>query len=92
MRLEIRIFLSTNRNQSLKASDMSLYKYDDRVRVIESADAHLRPGSDAWVVGIFEKRPSGSYFADFPDGVIYTIEYEDGQAADVHEAQLEARQ
>jgi len=36
-------------------------------------------------------RPDGAYFAAFAEGVIYTIEYEDGQVVDVHEAQLEAR-
>lgn len=79
------------RKPSLRSFDMPLFNYDDRVRVIHGASSHLRPGSDAWVVGIFEERPLGAYFADFPDGVIYTIDFDDGQAADVHEGQLEAK-
>lgn len=65
-----------------------MFTYDDIVRVSNSAGKYLRPGSKAWVIGVFLDRPAGRYFENFPDGVIYTIEYEDGQAADVHESQL----
>ncbi len=39
---------------------------------------------------MFLERPAGSYFERFPEGVIYTIEFEDGQAVDVHESLLSA--
>lgn len=68
---------------------MSKFTYDDIVRVVQGADPKLRPGSKAWIVGVFIDRPRGSYFDGFPEGVIYTIEYEDGGAMDVHESHLE---
>ena len=64
------------------------FNYDDTVRVCPDVIPELRPGATAWVVGVFETR-SGSYFDKFPDGVIYTIEFEDGSSADVHEMNLE---
>ena len=64
------------------------FNYDDTVKVRPDAAPELRPGATAWVVGVFETRP-GSYFDKFPDGVIYTIEFEDGSSADVHEMSLE---
>ncbi len=67
---------------------MAMFTYDDRVRVSDDAEHHLRPGSQAWVIGVFLDRPAGRFFENFPDRVIYTIEYEDGQAADVHESKL----
>ncbi|MGN6223066.1 hypothetical protein [Pseudoxanthomonas sp.] len=68
---------------------MNKYTYDDIVRVIPSAEKRLRPGAIAWVIGVFEERPAGEHFARFPAGVIYTIEYEDGEAVDIHESELE---
>lgn len=67
-----------------------MFNYDDMVRVTKDAEAHLRPGSCASVIGVFLERPAGSYFERFPEGVIYTIEFEDGQAVDVHESLLSA--
>lgn len=69
---------------------MLMFDYDDRVRVANSADAPLRPGSYGWVIGVFLERPSGCYFERFPEGVIYSIEFEDGHAVDVHESLLAA--
>ena len=51
--------------------------------------AGLRPGSEARVVGIFFERHGNTCFGQFHEGAIYTIEFEDGVAADVHESQLE---
>ncbi|WP_144436619.1 hypothetical protein [Lysobacter antibioticus] len=69
---------------------MGKFTYDDVVRIVETADESLRPGSVGWVVGVFEERPVGSYFSQFPPGVVYTVEYEDGEAKEVHEDFLEA--
>jgi hypothetical protein len=63
---------------------MPKFAYNDIVRVKETTG-----NGRAWVVGIFEQRP-GSYFSKFPDGVVYTIEFEDGTSEEVHETNLEA--
>lgn len=68
---------------------MSKFTYDDIVRIAEAADESLRPGSIGWVVGIFEERPTGEHFSRFPPGVVYTVEYEDGAANEIHESWLE---
>jgi hypothetical protein len=65
------------------------FNYDDTVKVRPDVSSELRPGATAWVVGVFETRP-GSYFDKFPDGVIYTIEFEDGSAVEVHELDIES--
>ncbi|MGO0999944.1 hypothetical protein [Lysobacter sp. CA196] len=69
---------------------MSKFTYNDIVRVAETAVESLRPGSVGWVVGVFEERPSGDYFSRFPPGIVYTVEYEDGAANEIHESWLEA--
>ncbi|MBK8970952.1 MAG: hypothetical protein IPM37_06115 [Hahellaceae bacterium] len=67
---------------------MPKYNYDDIVKVSPSAPRSARPGSKAWVVGIFETR-RGDLLDSFPDGVVYTIEFEDGQSTEVHESNLD---
>jgi hypothetical protein len=64
------------------------FSYDDVVRVRTSANTGLRPGAKAWVVGIFETR-LGPYFDRFPEGIVYTIEFEDGSSIEIHEEDLE---
>jgi len=67
---------------------MPKFTYNDVVRVTQ--DAVGGPRRDrAWIVGIFEDRP-GPYFDKFPEGVVYTIEFEDGTSGEVHENSLEA--
>jgi hypothetical protein len=65
------------------------FNYDDVVLVRPTASPQLRPGANAWVVGVFETRP-GPYFDKFPEGVVYTIEFEDGSSLEIHEQDLEA--
>jgi hypothetical protein len=67
---------------------MSKFTYDDIVMVLDSASPELRPGHKAWVVGVFEIHP-GKWFDRFPEGVVYTIEFEDGSAIEIHESNLE---
>lgn len=67
---------------------MSKFTYDDIVRVRDSASSELRPGHKAWIVGVFEERP-GKWFDRFPDGVVYTVEFEDGVSIEIHESNLE---
>ena len=55
------------------------------------APDHLRPGRPASVFGVFLPQDrEGSYFDQFAPGVVYSIEYEDGAVADVHEDFLES--
>lgn len=67
---------------------MPTFDYGDVVQVRLDASNDLRPGSKAWVVGVFETRP-GPYFDKFPEGVVFTIEYEDGSSLEIHESNLE---
>lgn len=65
---------------------MPKFNYDDIVRVNVGVESNLRPGERAWIVGITPaERRLGSYYEKFPDGVIYTIEFEGGDSIDVHE-------
>jgi hypothetical protein len=65
------------------------FTYSDDVRVKAEAPAPLRAGAVGSVIAVFETRPGGSHFAEFPRGVVYSIEYADGSATDVHEDHLE---
>jgi hypothetical protein len=65
------------------------FAYDDIVKVGADAPKEVRPGEKAWIVGIFQERP-GTYFRQFPEGVVYTIEFEDGASVEVHEMHLES--
>jgi hypothetical protein len=64
------------------------FNYDDIVRVIANAHTGLTVPKKAWVVGIFERSP-GPYFSKFPPGTVYTVEFEDGSAIEVHECDLQ---
>src|SRR5688500_1260595 len=70
---------------------MRKFTYDSTVLVSKDAPNHLRPGQQASVFGVFlphdRKR---SYFDQFAPGVVYSIEYGDGDAADIHEDFLES--
>jgi hypothetical protein len=72
---------------------MPKFSYGDTVQVAGSAPKELRPTEKGWVVGAFgDVERQGRYFNQFPPGVVYTIEFEDGAAIDVHESNLEAIQ
>lgn len=66
---------------------MTKFTYNDIVKVVDSAPPELRPGCKAWVVGVFEDRP-GKYFDIFPEGVVYSVEFEDGVSIEIHESNL----
>lgn len=63
------------------------FDYDDVVRIVPDAPNDLRSNEKAWIVGVFETRP-GPFFDKFPDGVVYTIEFEDGSSKEIHEMYL----
>jgi hypothetical protein len=58
---------------------MAKFTWGDSVRIAEAAPANVRPGSAAAVVGVSEHHPSE---------VVYTVEFEDGSDAEVHEDHL----
>ena len=68
---------------------MTRFTYSDAVRVIAAAPESLRPGEIASIIAVFETRPEGRHFTQFPHGVVYSIEYADGKAVDIHDAHLE---
>lgn len=65
------------------------FAHDDVVRVIGSAPLGCRPSNKAWIVGISEEADrSGDYREEFPFGIVYTVEFEDGMSMSIHEANL----
>ena len=69
---------------------MNKFAFDDTVRVKEDAPNSLRRGQKASVTMVFlPDDRSGSYFNRFSPGVLYSVEYEDGESADIHEDFLE---
>lgn len=69
---------------------MTKFTYDDIVRVSLHAPCQDRRGQRGWVIAVkTEDKRKGEYFEQFPAGTIYLIEFEDGEAIDVHEADLE---
>jgi hypothetical protein len=75
---------------ALQFRPMNKFTYDSSARVRKEAPDHPRPGQPASVFGVFLPQDRvGSYFDQFAPGVVYSIEYEDGEAADVHEDFLE---
>lgn len=68
---------------------MAKFTWGDSAQVTDDAPAVLRPGSQVAIVGVIEPLDRrGSYFDNFAEGVIYTIEFEDGSSADTHEDYL----
>jgi hypothetical protein len=66
---------------------MARFNYDDIVRIKAG-----RMGSGrgrAWIVAIIDDRQRFP-LREFPPGTVYSIEFEDGDAIDVHEDDLEA--
>lgn len=68
---------------------MNKFTYNDIVKVDDLAPQDLKPGYRAWIVGISvvtDRR--GQFLEEFPHGVVYTIEYEDGTSTEIHECYL----
>jgi hypothetical protein len=69
---------------------MNKFTFDDTVRVKKDAPNPLRQGQKASVIMVFLPHDrNGSYFDQFPPGILYSIEYQDGVSVDVHEDFLE---
>ena len=66
---------------------MPKFTYNDVVMARPTAGSHLRPGEKAWVIAVIDNRVHFP-LKQFPLGVVYSIEFEDGEAVDVHEDDL----
>lgn len=64
--------------------------YDDTVRVRMTAPLRERRGALASVCGVTPpaQRREG-HWEQFPPGTVYLVEFEDGEALDVHESWIE---
>lgn len=79
------------------AADLTLWQqrcmftYDDFVLVRSDVPEAFRPGQHASVIAIFgpdDRIRKAPHFSQFPAGFVYTVEFEDGEAIDIHEAML----
>ena len=71
---------------------MSKFTFNDIVQTREDAPKDVRPGQRASVFMVWLPQDrDGSYYAKFPPGTVYSIEFQDGDAVDVHETWLEDR-
>jgi hypothetical protein len=69
---------------------MNKFTFGDMVRIRREAPHQLRPGEEASVFMVFlPPDRDGSYFDQFPPGVVYSVEFEDGASVDIHENWLE---
>ena len=67
---------------------MAKYNYNDTVYVRDDSGNVDDRGRKAWIVSIFESRP-GPYFDKFAEGVVYSVEFEDGSSNEIHESDLD---
>lgn len=68
---------------------MNKYTWNDIVTTKATAPKKTRPGERAWVVGIMtQEGRKGDFLKEFPEGTVYTIEFEDGSDAQVKEDDL----
>jgi hypothetical protein len=67
---------------------MAQFTYDDIVVLRDTARAVERRGQKAWVIAVLEDRVRFTR-SQFPPGVIYSVEFEGGDAIDVHENEIE---
>ena len=69
-------------------SQTTKFYWGDIVQVSNDAPENLRPGAQAWIVGITTEK-EGYYLENFPDDEpVYTIEYEDGSSLEIYERYL----
>jgi hypothetical protein len=72
-------------------ADSTKFTWNDPVRIrIDAAEGpNVRPGAFGWVVGMSRQEERSGYFLEeFPEGAVYTVEYEDGTDATIPEAML----
>jgi hypothetical protein len=72
---------------------MIKFTYDDIVEVSPTAKLEARRGERGWVIAVkTQDKRIGSYYEGFPAGVVYLVEFEDGEAIDLHEDDLERQE
>jgi hypothetical protein len=67
---------------------MAQLEYDQIVKIKSTSKLAARRGSRGWIVAILEDR-NRYPLEEFPPGIVYSVEFDDGQAIDVHEDDLE---
>lgn len=68
----------------------SKFTYGDIVKIKLTSLKRSREGAQAWIVGVFDtEEMKGGYFDQFDQGIVYTIEFEDGSSIEIHEKELE---
>jgi hypothetical protein len=68
---------------------MPRFTYDDIVILRDSAGAVERRGEKAWVIAVFEDR-NRWLLEQFPPGTVHSVEFEGGDAIEVHKDEVEA--
>lgn len=69
---------------------MAKYTWNDIVQIRDGATVDApRYRERSWIVGVFED-DRGEGFEEYPPGVVYTVEFEDGSSINVHELDLES--
>lgn len=68
---------------------MSKFKIDDTVRTKNVIHLQHFYGQTGSVINVFIDRPAGKHFEQFPEGVVYSVEFESGEAIDIHESDLD---
>lgn len=64
------------------------FTWDDRVIVRCTGEQAQRNGACAWIVGVTAEPRQGKYYEQFPPGAVYSVEFEDGMALEIHEGDL----
>lgn len=67
---------------------MCKFRINDTVLVKNVAHLERYFGQVGSIINIFLERPAGRHFDQFPDGVVYAVDFENGEAIDVHESDL----
>jgi hypothetical protein len=69
---------------------MTKFTWNDTVQIKQSAPAQYCRGEPASVVGISLKSDRrGAFLEAFPEGIVYTIEFEGGSSVEIHESFVE---
>jgi hypothetical protein len=67
---------------------MPRFRYDDIVILRDTARVVERRGEKAWIIAVVADRERWPH-RDVPPGVVYLVEFEGGEAFNVHEDDVE---
>jgi hypothetical protein len=68
---------------------MAMFDYNDTVYLLKPGRYDEYLGKGASVIAIFDDRERW-VFPELPEGIVYSIEFENGDAIDVHEGEIAA--